>query len=70
MKLIIEKDNGTRVEVSEINLLDADNNILFFFLNYRLREKDIEVIEEKLTSKIGKQCVVLDNLFASKIMGV
>ena len=70
MKLFLEKDNGEKIEIKEITGASENSKTLFFFLNFHLREKDIEVIEENLTSKIGKQCVVLDNLFASKIMGI
>lgn len=70
MKLFLEKDNGEKIELKEITGASENSKTLFFFLNFHLREKDIEVIEENLTSKIGKQCVVLDNLFASKIMGI
>jgi len=70
VKLFLEKDNGEKIELKEITGASENSKTLFFFLNFHLREKDIEVIEENLTSKIGKQCVVLDNLFASKIMGI
>lgn len=70
MKLFLEKDNGEKIELKEITGASENSKTLFFFLNFHLREKDIEVIEENLTSKIGKQCVVLDGMFADKIMGV
>lgn len=70
MKLFIEKDDRTKVEISEINSLDGESEILFFFLNTHLRKKDTQNIEEELNTKTGKKCIVLDNLFVSKIMGV
>lgn len=70
MKLILEKEDGIKVEIREINTLEKGSNILFFFLNTHLRKEDIEAIETELINKIGKRCVVLDSIFVNKIMGI
>ncbi len=70
MKLILEKDEGIQVEVRDIVNLDKDSKILFFFLNGHFREQDIINIEESLSSKTGRKCIVLDSIFKDKIMGI
>lgn len=70
MKLILEKENGEKIEVAEIETLTGNEEMLFFFLTSRLRPQDIEKIEKKLSNKTGKECIILDRLFATKIMGI
>lgn len=69
MKLFLKKGCGAMAEIGEINTIGKDSEILFFFLNSRIRKSEIEAIEKELKGKTGKQCVVLDALFASRIMG-
>lgn len=68
MRIYIE-DNGSRVEVKEIETCSDKSNLLIFLMKSRMRKDDVEAIEKELTSKIGKQCVVLDGLF-DKVLGV
>ena len=68
MRIYVE-DNGSKVEVKEIETCSDKNNVLIFLIRPRMRESDIETIEKELTSKIGKQCVVLDGMF-DKVLGV
>ena len=70
MKLFLEKDDGTKAEIREINTLNKDTEILFFFLNSHYRKEGIESIEMELKNKTGKQCIVLSSVFVNKIMGI
>ena len=70
MKLFLEKDDGVKVEISEVSTLNKDSEILFFFLNSHYRKSDIESIEIELKNKTGRPCVVLDSVFVNKIMGI
>lgn len=68
MKLILLK-NGVQTEIKEITSISKDSNMLFFFLNSRLRSSDIERIENELSRKTGVKCIVLDALFLTEIKG-
>lgn len=69
MKLIIENDDGARVEVRKIKKLKSDGDILFFFLDYgALRPEDRENIESHLSKETGKKCILLDGRFHDKII--
>lgn len=70
MKLYLQKDDGEKVEISEVSTLNKDSEMLFFFLNSHYRKSDIESIEIELKNKTGRQCIALDSVFANKIMGI
>lgn len=59
MRLLIEKDDGERVPVKEIETVSRDSSVLLLHsINY-LRKDDIEGIEKIMSEKTGKTCVVL-----------
>lgn len=70
MKLILQNNDNSTVEIREIESLDKNSEMLFFFLNTRLCETDIKKIENDLSNKIGKKVIVLDILFKEKILGI
>ena len=70
MKLILQRDDNSTVEIKEIKSLNKNSDMLFFFLNTRLCKTDIEKIENDLSDKIGRKVIVLDVLFKEKILGI
>ena len=61
MKLYIE-DGNRKIEVKEIEQV-SDGEILFFMLNNAYRPEDIKQMENDLTTKINRKCIVLDARF-------
>lgn len=70
MKLLLQNDDNTTVEIKEITSLNKNSEVLFFFLKGCYRQEDITIMENKLQDKIGKKVVIIDNRFAEKIMGI
>lgn len=68
MKLILEND-GVQVEVKEIEAINANSEMLFFFLSVHIRKPEIEALEAELFKKTGKKCIVLDSVYSQKILG-
>ena len=60
MKMIIERDDGSKVEVREIESIPADAKALILFVQPLMRQKDIDEMERSFTEKTGKRCVVVD----------
>ena len=61
MKLYIEDDNR-KIEIKEIEKV-SDGEILFFMLNSVYRPEDIKQMENELTTKTNRKCIVLDARF-------
>lgn len=59
MRLLIEKDDGERVPVKEIETVSPDSSVLLLHSVNYLRKDDIEGIEKIMSEKTGKPCVVL-----------
>lgn len=49
--------------------IDDGSDVLLLITQMRLALRDIEKIENNLTEKIGKKCVIIDGVF-SKVLGV
>lgn len=56
-------------KIKEVEFISKDVKILIFKTDVRIRENDIELMEERLTTKLGIKCVIVDGMF-SKIIGV
>lgn len=69
MRLLIERDDGSIVEVREIESTPESADTLFFFSGYTLYPSDMDAMEEALSRKTGRRCVVLDRKI-EKIMGI
>lgn len=59
MRVLIEQDDGRIIEAREIEGVPASADILLFFMNYYIATKDAIQIEESLSARIGKKCIVL-----------
>ncbi|MCC8067873.1 MAG: hypothetical protein LIO94_12365 [Clostridiales bacterium] len=70
MKIWVEKDNGVKIEATEIAGLKDDCSTLFFFHQQSLRPETVKEFETELKEKTGKNCVVLDGRYLSKILAV
>ena len=70
MKLLLQNDDNTTVEIKEITSLNKNSEVLFFFLNGRYTNENIAKYENELQKKIGRKVVILDGRFTEKIMSV
>lgn len=61
MKLYIE-DGNKKIEVKEIEKV-SDGEILFFMLNSVYRAVDLKRMEDELTTKTNRKCIILDARF-------
>ena len=62
------KDNEF-IKVKEIETINENSECLIFSLKCRIREEELMRMEEMLTLKTGKNCVVLDYL-VDKVVGI
>jgi len=69
MKLIAKFEDGTEVELKEIEGLNADSKVILMQLRSPIRPKDIEMIENALTEQIGIKVVLIDPII-SKILSI
>lgn len=69
MKIYIENDDGTKIEVKEIKTLSKDSEVVLLMIDMHMRPTDLDMLEKRYTDKIGKQCVILDSVF-TKVLGV
>ena len=69
MKVYIENDNGARVEVKEIEAVNLNSDLIILMTDMRLMLRDKEIIEETMSEKMGKKCVVIDGMF-TKVLGI
>jgi hypothetical protein len=69
MKLFLENDSGSRIEVKEIESLDKESDMLLLTMNVRMRTTDIESIEKYMSAKTGKKCIILDSMF-DKVLSI
>ena len=70
MKLLLQNDDGAMVEIKEIEGLDKDSEVLFFFLKQNLRIEDREKLVERLKEITGRKVVILSPCFECKIVGL
>ena len=70
MKLYMESDNGTRIEVKEISSINPDAGVLIFFISRRLRYEDLAMLQEELSTRTNKHCIILEDYFKDKIYGI
>lgn len=70
MKVWVEKDNGTKIEATEIAGLNDDCSTLFFFHQQAMRPETAREIETELKKKTGKNCVILDGRYLDKILAI
>ena len=68
MELYI-KENDKFIKVKEIETTNENSECLIFMLNCRIRDCDRINMEQELTIKTGKQCIVLDGI-VNKAVGV
>lgn len=59
MRLLIEKDDSAIVEVKDICSIPSDADVLVFHSSVHLKSDDIARIEEFLSKKTMRRCVVL-----------
>lgn len=69
MKLIAEKNDGTQIEIKEIQDISESCGMLLFTTSCILSKSDREVFEEYLTKQTGKKCILLPNCI-DKIYGM
>lgn len=63
MKSYVEFEDGTKVELREIQGLQPDCEIVFIRTPARLHETHIQDIELHMSKKIGKKVILLDAMF-------
>ena len=61
MRMLIETEKRIRIEVREIECVPKDADMLIFFAELALRRDDVSALEESLSKRTGKKCVVVDN---------
>lgn len=59
MRLLVETDDSAVVEVGEVLCVPADADILVFHSSVHLKSGDLARLEESLTKKTMKRCVIL-----------
>lgn len=69
MRILVEKDDGTIIEVKEIESVPNDVDTLIFFSDYIISCTDTLACEKSLSEKIGKKCVVVSGCL-TKVIGV
>lgn len=69
MKLYLEKNDGTKIELKEVETIGKECDIVLLMLKVRLSPIDQEKIEEIMSEKIGKKCVVLDSM-VDRVLGM
>lgn len=69
MRLLIEQENGSMVEVKEIEGVGDSSNMLIFFCSTYLKNEDYKRIETQLSESTGKRCIILPP-YINKIVGV
>lgn len=62
MKLIAEFEDGKRVELKEVEGINADIKVLIMKLNGFVRPEDLYKMEDDLTNRIGVKVVLLSPL--------
>ena len=63
MKVYVEFEDGSKVELKQIQGLQSECKFVFVRVLARLRPSDAEKIELHLTKKIGKKVIILDQMF-------
>ena len=69
MRVLIEQDDGAIIEAKEIEGISATADVLLFFVNCFMRRIEETCLEEVLSEKTGKKCVVL-NSSIEKVVGI
>lgn len=69
MKLYLEKNDGTKIELKEVETIGKECDIVLLMLKVRLNPIDQEKIEEIMSEKMGKKCVVLDSM-VDRVIGM
>jgi hypothetical protein len=69
MKLYIKDNNNNEIELKEIDTINKDCNVLLLLMHHRLMPEDINRIEQRMTDKIGKRCVIIDSVI-DKVVGI
>ena len=69
MKLYLEKNDGTKIELKEVETIGKECDIVLLMLKVRLNLIDQEKIEEIMSEKMGKKCVVLDSM-VDRVLGM
>ena len=69
MKLYLEKNDGTMIELKEVETIGKECDIVLLMLKVRLNLIDQEKIEEIMSEKMGKKCVVLDSM-VDRVLGM
>jgi len=67
MKLIAKFDDGTEVELKEIQGIDIKCDMLLIKTPRMLHEEDVLNIEERLSRKLKRNVVILDGEFGEVI---
>lgn len=70
MKLILKKDNNAEVEITEIQSINKECKQVIFFIDGKLREEDLERLQNVLSEKLKKDVIILGPGFSNKIYAV
>lgn len=59
MKLLLQKDDGTVLELREIESVPDSSDVLLFFCKFVLSASDQKRMEAELSERIGRRCILL-----------
>lgn len=69
MKAVVELENGKTVEFRHIQGIDDSDTALLLFSNRYLTGNHTTQMENELSSRIGRRCIILPP-FITNVMGV
>lgn len=69
MRVLIEKDDGALIEAREIESVPPDSGMLIFFGQYAMKNERMKELEEELSKKTGKICIILP-AYIDKVVGI
>lgn len=69
MRILIEQDDGAVVEAREIESVPPGSGILIFFGQYAMKNERMKELEEELSKKTGKICIILP-AHIDKVIGI
>lgn len=69
MKLYLEDDNGNKIEVTPLQELDSETDVIILMSKRFWTKEDMFEAEEYYSYKLGKRVVIIDGTF-DKILGI
>ena len=70
MRIYMETDLGSKIEIKEITSINPDSKLLIFLLNRHLSYEDVEEIKKRLETATNINCLVLGAEFKEQIYGI